>query len=154
MNVHTFASDYRRLWYWRMYSIPIMSGIMLGTALHSSVHRGLSGVRWRYIKAEGHRIKTKHNKTTATGDINTRACNEEKSKIGSRSDLKLKRCLKPGRRGREKTHSFPLLERRVWYNVVYSLSTTKGRLRRAGKWYIIRLGARELARIVNGNWLS
>lgn len=51
------------------------------------------------------------------------------------------------------THSFLLLERRIRDDIMGCLPT-EACLRPSGEWYVIRLGAMEFTRVVDGNWLS
>jgi len=58
---------------------------------------------------------------------------KEQSKNKNESDLNPKVCSTPGGRVFEMANSFPLLERRVWDEIIGSFSTTKACLRPAGK---------------------
>ena len=94
------------------------------------------------------------NTTRATGNIgaHARSQTESKSKNGDESELigRDVQCL--GGRESEITHLLPLLERRIWDDIIHFRSATKARLGPTGKRYAVRLGAGKFIRIVSGNW--
>ena len=79
---------------------------------------------------------------------------EEKSKIGNKSDLNPRDVQRLVEERKRDNLLFPLLERRIWSEIIYFRPATKVPLRPIGKWYVVHLRTREFAWIVDGDGLS